>query len=219
MTFCATVCLSLVLLYDSRMIAAYEKGEDLHTLTASLVSNVPMDAVTKSQRQAAKAVNFGLIYGMGAAGLQQYARQSYGIDMTLEQATRFHGSFFKAYPGIASWHRSIKYEKPTEERSLTGRKFTFSENSGVAGLYNTPVQGTAADIAKLALGNIVRRLKGTDIRIIATVHDEILLEADEKEKDTAAAILKNEMETAGNKILTTIPCVADVTCADSWAGK
>ena len=103
------------------MIAAYKNGEDLHTLTASLISNIPAGTVTKAQRQSAKAVNFGLIYGMGAAGLQQYARQSYGVEMPLEQATRFRDSFFKAYPGIAGWHRRIKNAKPTEERTLTGR--------------------------------------------------------------------------------------------------
>jgi len=204
---------------DSRMIAAYRRGDDLHTLTASLVSHVPVEAVTKSQRQAAKAVNFGLIYGMGAAGLQQYARQSYGVDMTLDEATQFRDSFFKAYPGIADWHRRIKNSKPTEGRSLTGRKFTFGENSGVAFLYNTPVQGTAADIAKAALGTLVRRTKGTSIRAIAVVHDEILLEADENETALAAEILKNAMESAGNRVLKEVPCVADVKITDTWAGK
>ena len=204
---------------DGRMISAYKKGEDLHALTASLVSNEPVEAVTKSQRQAAKAVNFGLIFGMGAAGLQQYAQQSYGVEMTLEQATQFRDSFFKAYPGIADWHRRIKNAKPTEERTLTGRKFTFGENSGVTGLYNTPVQGTAADILKAALGTLVRRTKGTTIRAVAVVHDEILLETDESEVNSAAETLRDSMESAGNKVLADVPCVAEVKIADTWAGK
>ena len=204
---------------DSRMIAAYKNGEDLHTLTASLISEIPADAVTKTQRQAAKAVNFGLIFGMGAVGLQQYARQSYGVDMPLEQAARFRDSFFRAYPGIADWHRRIKNSKPTEERTLVGRKSVFSQNTGVSGLYNTPVQGTAADIVKSALGTLVRRKKGTNIKIIAAVHDEILLEADEKETDMAALLLKDVMENAGNEMLTAVPCVAEVNIAENWAGK
>jgi len=204
---------------DGRMIKAYERGEDLHTLTASLVSEVPASAVTAKQRQAAKAVNFGLIYGMGAAGLQQYAQQSYGVDMTPEQAAKFRDNFFNAYTGIAGWHRRIRAEKPVEERTISGRKFTFGQNPGVSVLYNTPVQGTAADIMKSALGKIARKAKGTGVRIIAAVHDEILLEADESESEAAAAMLKHQMELAGNEILTAVPCVADVKIADDWSGK
>ena len=204
---------------DSRMIEAYRLGEDLHTLTAALISDVPAAAVTRERRQAAKAVNFGLIFGMGAAGLQQYAQQSYGVDMTLEQATQFRDSFFRAYPGIARWHRRIRNEKPTEERSLTGRRFSFGKNSGVSGLYNTPVQGTAADIMKAALGRITRRTPGTSVRIIAAVHDEILLEADESESEKAAHMLKTAMEQAGNEILPDVPCVAEEKIASTWAEK
>ncbi len=204
---------------DRRMIEAYNKGEDLHTLTAALISDVPIEVVTKAQRQAAKAVNFGLIFGMGAAGLQKYAQQSYGVDMTMEQAVKFRESFFRAYPGIAEWHRSIKNRKPTEERTISGRKFTFGVNSGVSGLYNTPVQGTAADIVKAALGSLARRVTSTSMHIIAAVHDEILMEADVSEAALAAEILKKTMELAGNEILSTVPCVAEVKIADSWAGK
>jgi DNA polymerase-1 len=203
---------------DRRMTDAYRKGEDLHALTASLVSDVPPQAVTKAQRQAAKAVNFGLIFGMGAAGLQQYAQQSYGVDMTLEQAAGFRDGFFKAYPGIAAWHRHLRDEKPAEGRSLTGRRFTYGENAGLSGLANTPVQGTAADIMKAALGTLARRVKGTDIRMIAAVHDEIILEAGEQDAGKAAELLRDTMERAGNRILADVPCAADVAVSDTWAG-
>ena len=204
---------------DKRMIAAYRNGEDLHRLTAALISDIPQNAVTKAQRQAAKAVNFGLIYGMGAAGLQQYARQSYGVEMTLPQAENFRDGFFRAYPGIADWHRKIQNVKPTEERTLSGRKFIFGQNSGVSGLYNTPVQGTAADIAKAALGLLVQRIQGTNIKVVAIVHDEILLEAEDGQAITTAELLKEVMEQAGNNILHSVPCVAEAKVADSWAGK
>ena len=137
----------------------------------------------------------------------------------MEQATRFRDSFFKAYPGIAGWHRRIKNAKPTEERTLAGRKSIFTKNTGVSGLYNTPVQGTAADIVKAALGTLMRRTRGTSIKTIAAVHDEILLESDENEANMAAALLKDVMERAGNEILASVPCVAEVNIADSWAGK
>jgi DNA polymerase-1 len=204
---------------DRRMISAYGDGEDLHALTASLVSEIPVGAVTKAQRQAAKAVNFGLIFGMGAAGLRQYARQSYGVDMTPEQAGRFRDGFFKAYPGIAGWHSRIRSGKPAVEKSLLGRKFMFDESSGMSARYNTPVQGTAADIMKSALAKMARRVAGTGVRIVAAVHDEILLEAGEGDSESAARMLKACMEAAGNEALADVPCVADVKIADSWADK
>ena len=204
---------------DKRMMEAYQKGEDLHTLTAALICGTSVGSVTKAQRQAAKAVNFGLIFGMGAAGLAAYARQSYGVDMTQEQAAAFRERFFKAYPGISAWHQRIAAAAPTEERTLTGRKFTFRKNAGLSGLYNTPVQGTAADIAKAALGDLVRRLKHTGTKIIAIVHDEILLEADAQDAEAAAAVLKSAMELAGERILRGVPCVADVKIVDDWAEK
>ncbi|MCL2060050.1 MAG: bifunctional 3'-5' exonuclease/DNA polymerase [Oscillospiraceae bacterium] len=206
---------------DARMIAAYSRGEDLHALTASLVSEIDIGDVTPAQRQAAKAVNFGLIFGMGAAGLQQYAQQSYGVDMTLEQAEAFRNGFFRAYPGVAEWHRRVRGDRRDDGRTLFGRKFLFGGSAGLAGRYNTPVQGTAADIAKAALGELSRRLAGTGAiagaRIIAAVHDEIILEADEGAASEAAAdSLKSTMERAGAEALRDVPCVADVEISQSW---
>ena len=202
---------------DQRMKLAYQKGDDLHTLTASLMVGKSMNNVTIQERQAAKAVNFGLIYAMGAAGLRQYALQSYGVGMTLDQAGEFRRRFFDAYTGIARWHNSLKNSPPEESRTLTGRKFIFSQKAGLAALCNTPVQGTAADIAKKALGLLIPRLKSTDTRIIGIVHDEILLEANDSEAQTVAELLKSTMEEAGNSILRSIPCRADVSIADNWA--
>jgi len=200
---------------DTRMTAAYQSGEDLHKLTASLMLGKPTGSISIQERQAAKAVNFGLIYAMGAAGLSQYSLQSYGVEMTIEEAEEFRRRFFNAYTGIAHWHRKLKKSPPTESRTLAGRKFVFSENAGLSGLCNTPVQGTAADIVKKALGLLVPRLNGT--RIIGVVHDEILLEALEGDASHAASILKDTMEEAGNSILRKVPCVADVNISSSWS--
>lgn len=201
---------------DARMLAAYHNGEDLHALTASLMVSKPMNSITKQERQAAKAVNFGLIYAMGAAGLQQYAQQSYGVEMSIAQAEDFRNRFFKAYTGIERWHQGLKKAPPTESRTLTGRKFTFSSNEGLSSLCNTPVQGTAADIAKKALGMLIERLKGTDTQMIAMIHDEILLEASDENATHTAAVLQSTMEEAGNSILTHVPCQADVTISQNW---
>lgn len=83
------------------------QNEDLHRVTASLLKGVPPSAATKSDRQLAKAVNFGLIYGISPKGLKQYARQSYDVNLTLEEATAFRKAFFQHYTGLADWHKSV----------------------------------------------------------------------------------------------------------------
>lgn len=100
------------------MIQAYRNGEDLHRLTASLLSGKSIDQVTKQERQSAKAANFGLIYAMGASGLCDYAREAYGVSMSLEQAEEFRQRFFDAYVGIAAMHRKIQEQQPNETRTL-----------------------------------------------------------------------------------------------------
>lgn len=204
---------------DMRMTEAYRSGEDLHRLTASLVLGKPINSVTGQERQSAKAVNFGLIYSMGAAGLQQYALQSYGVAMTLEQAQEFRNRFFKAYTGIDRWHKTLKKSTAKEIRTLTGRKFLVYQNSGLSLLSNMPVQGTAADIAKKALGLLAERFKGTDTFIIGMVHDEILLETSDIKSGETAAVLKSVMEEAGNSVMKHVPCQADVSVSQNWAGE
>lgn len=204
---------------DKRMIEAYGEGADLHRLTASLILGIPTGEVTTAQRQAAKAVNFGLIYGMGAAGLQIYAHASYGAEMTLDQARAFRERFFQAYPGIAAWHQRLQALRPTTGKTMTGRKFAFDAETSLSTLANSPVQGTAADILKLALGMLAQRLRGTQTHIIAAVHDEILLETAAGEATAVADLLRSTMEEAGNTILKVVPCVAEAKIVDTWAEK
>jgi DNA polymerase-1 len=204
---------------DERMIAAYRANEDLHRLTASLISGKAISEITKQERQAAKAVNFGLIFAMGARGLQAYAQDIYGVEMTLEEAIQFRDRFFAAYAGIATWHKQLRNHPPRETRTLAGRKHIYVESSGLSGLTNTPVQGSAADIVKQALGLLVDALDSTDAFIVAMVHDEILIEANNENAEDIAALLKQTMETAGAHYLKSVPTVAEVQVADSWAEK
>lgn len=205
---------------DSTMLEAYRQNIDLHSLTASLMANKPVSEVGKQERQAAKAVNFGLIYAMGARGLQGYARSVYEVDMSLEEAELFRSRFFDAYKGIAKWHERMKKASDLREiRTLSGRRILFGEHPGLSALLNMPVQGTAADIVKRALGLLVpvaARLGGS---IIATVHDEILLEVPEAAAEEAARELKSVMEAAGAYFLKKVPVVAETVIADSWADK
>ena len=204
---------------DERMIRAYREGQDLHRLTASLILGKPFDAISKEERQAAKAVNFGLVFGMGAAGLQSYSAETYGVTMTMKQAEVFKARFFKGYQGLARWHQRIKLERALESRTLAGRKHTYRMQSGLAGRYNTPVQGTAADIVKNAMGMLYHALKDFDAAMVAVVHDEIVLECCENQAQEVAKVLKQTMEQAGSMYLRSIPVIADAHIAESWAEK
>lgn len=207
---------------DETMIAAYKQGQDLHRLTASIISGKPVEEITKEERQKAKAVNFGLIYGMGAEGLVRSARYSYGVEITKAEAEDIIRSFFKNYWGLARWHRAIRREGPKAGHvcTLSGRKrFLDTDNIRVTELYNTPVQGTGADILKAALTRLHRRFSGTGIKIVNCVHDEVVVECPSELAVQTAAIVKKEMIAAGREFLKQVPLDVEVAIADSWAEK
>lgn len=161
------------------MIEAYQNDEDLHQLTAALITEKSLDQVEKSKRQAAKAVNFGLIDAMGAKGLAEYAYNNYRVQMRLKQAETFRKRYFEAYQGIARWHGAIKRRLPREMRTMGDRLWRWQDEPKLTELLNTPIQGTAADITKAALAKLPIALKEIGARLIGPVHDEILLEAPE----------------------------------------
>jgi DNA polymerase-1 len=204
---------------DRRMIEAYQNDEDLHRLTAALIADKSLDQVEKSERQAAKAVNFGLIYAMGAKGLAEYAYNNYGVQMSLKQAETFRKRYFEVYQGIARWHGAIKRRLPREMRTVGDRLRRWQDEPKLTELLNTPVQGTAADITKAALAKLPIALKETGARLIGTVHDEILLEAPESTAERAAQILQQVMEQAGHQYLRKVPVKAEVAIVSSWAEK
>lgn len=204
---------------DETMIDAYRTGQDLHRLTASLIASKALDDVTKDERQAAKAVNFGLVYAMGARGLQTYAQTTYGVAMTLEDAQWFRQRFFQAYSGVAAWHKSVTISQGTIARTLAGRSHRWRQDASVSGLYNYPVQGTAADIVKQALADLVDALRGCSAKIVGMVHDEIILETPNDEASQTAQVLKETMEAAGARYLSRVPVVADAVVVDNWAEK
>jgi DNA polymerase I-like protein with 3'-5' exonuclease and polymerase domains len=201
---------------DARMISAFRDGQDLHRLTASLLTGRALGEVTADDRQAAKAVNFGLIYAMGAPGLRDYARKEYGVELTAKQAEVFIERFFDAYRGVAAWRAGVKRRRAYETRTLSGRRRRWSTQPPLTELLNTPVQGTCADILKRALGQLPAALTGTGARIIATVHDEIVLEAPEDQAQEAGTRLKMVMQQAGETYLTRVPVEVEVVIAHSW---
>lgn len=206
---------------DAKMLDVFRKNEyDLHTVTASLISGVSLDKVTKQQRQEAKSVNFGLIFSMGWYKFRQYAKITYDVSLTEAEAKKFRKKYFDAYPGVRVWHESIMENQNLKEaRSRSGRLRKWLVPPGVSGISNLPVQGTSADITKTALGMLYTRFKGTDTKIVATVHDEIILECPESTAEEDKNTLSEIMVQAGEKFVREVPIVADAVVANSWAEK
>jgi DNA polymerase I-like protein with 3'-5' exonuclease and polymerase domains len=209
---------------EPRMIEAYRRGEDLHKLTASLVNHCGLDAVTKAQRQAAKAVNFGLLYGQGSRGLKNYAKTSYGVDMTVDEASTFRDRFFEAYAGLKRWHnqidRTMRSGSSPFAATLAGRRrWLTTEQRKLTTGANTPVQGTGADVLKVALGELVEAIApyGDDARIVNSVHDEIVLECREAIADEIAKILTTTMVKAGERFIKKLPIEAESGIGADWA--
>src|SRR5262249_9721606 len=177
---------------EERMIAAYRAGQDLHTLTASQI--LGKAEVTRADRQLAKAVNFGLLYGMGARGFRVYARSHYGVELSEAQARQYRQAFFDAYPGLARWHRRVGRSggHPVEPRTLAGRRrlgvVRFNDK------LNCPVQGTGADGLKRALALLWERRRECPGAVpVLVVHDEIVVECDAAQAPAAAGWLKRAL--------------------------
>lgn len=207
---------------DTTLIEAIENDMDLHTLTASLILGKPLDAVTKQDRQIAKTVNFGILFGLGAKSLAVNLRVDYGIEVSEEEAKAFIDKFFANYKGLGKLANEIKskikHPKILTTRTLANRIRHFEGGSGYTTALNTPVQGTEADIVKLALGDLVKALQpyGRDAKIVASVHDEIILEVHEDIAESVAEILQTVMITAGVTLLKTVPVSVDSAVKDCW---
>ncbi len=211
---------------DQRMLQAFREGTDLHRLTASLILSKPLDEVSKEERQMAKALNFGLLYGMGAKGLQTYALSQYGVSLSPEQAKEYREKFFATYPGLAQWHRetgqALREAENRRERgivvsTLAGRKRLVDS---LTAALNTPVQGTGADGLKTAVALyykwLLERGLWGDVRIVLLVHDEIVVEAPEPLALEAADLLTKAMREGMAAIVKGVPIEVEAGIYADW---
>src|SRR5918993_5364856 len=207
------------------MLRAFAEGQDIHTITARNITG--KEQVSKEDRKLAKAVNFGLLYGMGSAGLRHYARGSYGVEMTSEEAEHYWRGFFETYPGLKAWHdreyRELK-KGSTKTRTLTGRRRTsvtkFTER------LNSPVQGTGADGLKLALALLYERRGECPGAVpILAVHDEVVVECPEEQAEEVKAWLVKAMVDGMDEVLNPglgadhserVPVKVEVEVVDRW---
>ena len=202
------------------MIYAFNHGEDIHRQAASKVFNVPLDEVTKEQRSSAKAVNFGIVYGISDFGL---ANQ---IKVSNKQAKQYIDDYLEKYSGIKKFMSNITEEAKEKGyvETLFGRKRYIPElkssnymvrKFGDRVAMNTPIQGTAADIMKIAMINVNKELKEKKIngKIVLQIHDELLLEVSKEDKEVAKEILKRNME---NAMKLDVPLEVEISEGKNW---
>lgn len=199
---------------DEAMLSAYREGRDLHVQTAQMVLGVT--EVTKEQRQLSKSLNFGLLYGMGAKGLRQYAKSGYGVELTEEQAVTYRTDFFKAYPGLRKWHRSVP-DATIETRTLAGRR-RLGVNRFTEKL-NSPIQGCGADGLKAALALLWERRDRVPSAVpVLAVHDEIVVECDAADGAAAKAWLVTAMVDGMQPLIDPVPVEVEAAVLPTWGG-
>ena len=205
---------------EKNMIEAFQKGEDIHASTAAKLFNIPLNAVTKLQRSQAKTVNFGIIYGVSSFGLSEQT----GLSRT--EAKQMIDAYFETYPRLKEYmnEQIMTARKNGYVETILGRKRYLkdinSANFVVKGhaernAINAPIQGSAADIIKLAMINIDRELENQkmETKMLLQVHDELIFETSIDEIETAKILIKTQMETA---YATQVPLLTEVGVADNW---
>lgn len=205
----------------AQMKEAFVKNIDLHTLTASLIYKIDISLVTKEQRQEGKTLNFALLYGMGYRKYKTYAAQS-GKMISLSEAKIAHAAFHLAYPRLRAWHQeraSLVQEGWAYIRTACGRRRLLSyDDATMMCSANTLIQGSGADILKLAIADLNKHLN-EDVRLVAAVHDELVLEVKEELAETYKEILETTMIKSAETVLKSVPSSADASVGSSWAAK
>lgn len=205
---------------DQSMTEAFNRHDDIHAITASQVFKIPLDMVTPLMRSRAKAVNFGIVYGIGAFSLSQ------DIGVSVKEADRYIRSYLETFSGVRDYMERVVAEAKEKGyvETMLGRRRTLPElassnrnirNFGERVARNTPIQGTAADIIKIAMVRVFNRLRSEKMqaKLILQVHDELIVEAPLEEAEKAAQIVHEEME---NAMPLNVKLEADVHFGDSW---
>jgi len=200
------------------MIQAFRENKDIHRTTASTIFNIPLEEVTDTYRRYAKAVNFGIIYGISDFGLSE------NVGITVKEAKKYIEDYLKKYPKIKEYMdntKNIAVEKGYVETKFGRRRYVpniKSQNYIIREqakriAMNAPIQGTAADITKIAMVKIEERIKKEKLnaKILLQVHDEIIVECNNNIKDNIANILKEEMEKAA---VLRVPIIADIRISE-----
>jgi len=215
---------------EIRLIEGFKAGEDPHRMTAALLLQKPAEVVTKEERQLAKAVNFGLLFGQGPKGLSGYADNKYGVKMSLGEAAAYREAWLAGYPSIQRWQKqhNKKCSADLSVRTPSGRVRRWSNHNWDAKngyrsteAYNMPIQGGAAECILVAMACLVSELKRyeLDAFLVASVHDELIVECDEQCADEVMVLLEEAMVYGFTKIFPDAPTngLVEARKANSWA--
>lgn len=205
---------------DEKLIHSFRENDDIHTLTASQVFHVPVNEVDASMRRHAKAVNFGIVYGISAFGLSE------DLNISRQEASEYMERYFATYPGVKAFQETVVSEakKSGITKTLYGRIRPIPEihssnfmqrNFGERIAMNSPIQGTAADVIKIAMIRVYDRMKkeGLQSSLILQIHDELLIEAYKDEVDTVKCILQEEMMHAADLA---VPMIVEACVGNNW---
>ncbi len=203
---------------DEQLIEAFNRDDDIHAITASQILGIPVDEVTSQQRRDAKAVNFGIIYGISGFGLAE------NLSIPQYKAKEFISNYFTMHPKVRAFMDKNVEDARERGYSLTllGRRRNLSDlkasnymvrSAAERMAMNTPLQGSAADIIKIAMLNVEKRLNGMKSKMILQIHDELIIDAAKDEEEQVKEILSYEME---NAIKLSVPLVAEAASASNW---
>ncbi len=210
---------------ERKMIESYKAGEDLHRKTAAAVLCLERDEVTKSDRQLAKAVNFGLLYGQSAPGLMRYAASSYGVSLSEGQAQEIRKAFFHTYTKLRQWHARCRQDADygeKEARTRLGRRRLIPGNASswerFTARVNMPVQGGTADGMKKAIILVAQRIP-EGAHLVATVHDELVVECREEDAEAVKKIATDSMTEAMAELFPEVPIEVEANICSNWGEK
>lgn len=210
---------------DFKMIEALNQGTDFHKLTASIVTRKKMDQISTDEREIAKTLNFGLVYGAGVDNLVKHLQQK-GLVVNKSEMEEFKQRFLKRFIGIAIYIKRATKGRKYETRTLSGRrkefpptKFGHRKSASYTEKLNTPIQGSAADIAKLGLYKVCQVLKGTKGKLVAFIHDEVVVEIPTEQAKEFLPKIEQALQEAGQYYLPSMEISLSSNICDSWMEK
>jgi len=217
-----------ILAEDKIILKAYKDNEDLHILTASVVAGISKEEVTDKMRQSAKAINFGLLYGMQAPSFKDYASKEYGIEYSIEEAEKIRERFFTLYSGLKNWHKRVEEQIKKYHciESPFGRVYIFEDESDdfsfvIRQALNYPVQSSSSDLNLYIMGKLFewRDKENVDFNFVGSVHDSMLLEVREDYLNLVEQKIKEIVKNVSNEFdWITIPIEVETEVKNNWKG-
>ena len=199
----------------------FNDGRDPHRATAATITGKPEEAITDHERKLAKAVNFGFLFGMGAARFRSYAADGYGVELSTGEAADARAAFMRTFPGIAIWHKHVggfsRQAGPVTVRTALGRRKRFAPGKvSFNSALNIPVQGTAAEGFKRAMIELQPALAALGGRGVMVVHDEYIAEVPLEVATEARATVEAVMTSAMASVVTSVPIAVEAEVRESW---